>query len=88
MAGLPDGSIADPAPQKRRRPTAEKSRMVAAPAVGMVGLGEMGLPMARRVLAQGYQLTFYPRKQEVRSELVGLGATVSRWRGWQTRATS
>jgi 3-hydroxyisobutyrate dehydrogenase-like beta-hydroxyacid dehydrogenase len=47
--------------------------MVEAPAVGMVGLGEMGLPMARRVLAQGYQLTFYSRKREVRSELVGLG---------------
>jgi 3-hydroxyisobutyrate dehydrogenase-like beta-hydroxyacid dehydrogenase len=73
MAGLPDGSTADPAPQKRRRPTAERSRMVAAPVVGMVGLGEMGLPMARRVLAQGYQLSFYARKQEVRSELVGLG---------------
>jgi 3-hydroxyisobutyrate dehydrogenase-like beta-hydroxyacid dehydrogenase len=73
MAGLPDGSTADQAPQKRRRPTAEKSRMVATPAVGMVGLGEMGLPMARRVLAQGYQLTFYARKQAVRSALVDLG---------------
>jgi 3-hydroxyisobutyrate dehydrogenase-like beta-hydroxyacid dehydrogenase len=73
MAGLPDGSTADSAPHKRRRPTAEKSRLVAAPAVGIVGLGEMGLPMARRLLAQGYHLTFYARKQAVRSELEGLG---------------
>jgi 3-hydroxyisobutyrate dehydrogenase-like beta-hydroxyacid dehydrogenase len=49
--------------------------MVAAPAIGMVGLGEMGLPMARRLLAQGYQLTFYARKPEVRSELEGLGGS-------------
>jgi 3-hydroxyisobutyrate dehydrogenase-like beta-hydroxyacid dehydrogenase len=73
MAGLPDASTADQAPHKPRRLTAEKSRMVAATAVGIVGLGEMGLPMARRLLAQGYQLTFYARKQEVRTEIESLG---------------
>jgi len=41
----------------------------------MVGLGEMGLPIARRLLAQGRRLTFYARRPEIRSTLVELGAT-------------
>jgi 3-hydroxyisobutyrate dehydrogenase-like beta-hydroxyacid dehydrogenase len=60
---------------KRRRPTAEKPKMVDGPTVGMVGLGQMGLPIARKLLAEGRRLTFYARKPEVRSLLAGLGAT-------------
>ncbi|KPI00424.1 3-hydroxyisobutyrate dehydrogenase [Actinobacteria bacterium OK074] len=31
--------------------------------VGFIGLGDMGLPMARRILAQGHELTLYARRQ-------------------------
>ena len=74
MGGGPDGPTRDPSSSKRRRPTAEKSRMVVAPTVGMVGVGEMGLPMARRIMDRGYKLAFYARRAEARSELEGLGA--------------
>jgi 3-hydroxyisobutyrate dehydrogenase-like beta-hydroxyacid dehydrogenase len=62
-------------PAKRRRPTAEKPNLVDGPSVGIVGLGEMGLPIARKLLAQGRRLTFYARRPEIRSTLVALGAT-------------
>ena len=74
MGGGPDGPTRDPSSSKRRRPTAEKSRMVVAPTVGLVGVGEMGLPMARRIMDRGYELAFYARRAEARFELEGLGA--------------
>jgi 3-hydroxyisobutyrate dehydrogenase-like beta-hydroxyacid dehydrogenase len=49
--------------------------MVGVPRVGIVGLGQMGMPIARRLLAHGHALTFYARNRETRSELAGLGAT-------------
>jgi 3-hydroxyisobutyrate dehydrogenase-like beta-hydroxyacid dehydrogenase len=48
--------------------------MVEGPSVGMVGLGQMGLPIARRLLAYGHRLSFYARRPEVKAMLVDLGA--------------
>jgi 3-hydroxyisobutyrate dehydrogenase-like beta-hydroxyacid dehydrogenase len=45
--------------------------------VGFIGLGAMGLPMAKRVLGAGYDTcTTYRRRQEPARELAALGATV------------
>ena len=46
-----------------------------APVVGVVGLGQMGLPIARRVLGAGFPLSFYSRHSDVVAELNELGAT-------------
>lgn len=43
-------------------------------AVGMVGLGNMGMPVARRILAAGYPVHVYARRPEVRAEAARLGA--------------
>jgi 3-hydroxyisobutyrate dehydrogenase-like beta-hydroxyacid dehydrogenase len=48
--------------------------MVEGPSVGIVGLGQMGLPMARRLLAFGHRVSFFTRRPEVRENLEGLGA--------------
>ena len=42
--------------------------------VGLVGVGEMGMPIAQRLIAAGYSLIAYPRRPEVREELSQLGA--------------
>ena len=45
--------------------------------IGFIGLGAMGLPMAKRVLAGGYQLlTTVHRRREPAEELVSLGAEI------------
>ena len=45
--------------------------------VGFIGLGAMGLPMARRVAGAGYQVvTTYHRRREPADELAALGATI------------
>ena len=41
--------------------------------VGLVGVGQMGLPIAHRLLEAGAPLTFYARRPEVVTELKGLG---------------
>lgn len=41
---------------------------------GMIGLGTMGQPMARRLLAAGHGLTFMSRRDEVAREFVAAGA--------------
>ena len=41
--------------------------------MGIVGLGQMGLPIARRLLAFGYRLHFYARRPEVRAAVLDLG---------------
>jgi 2-hydroxy-3-oxopropionate reductase len=47
--------------------------------VGFIGLGAMGLPMARRVVAAGHQtFTTYHRRREPADELAASGATVLR----------
>jgi 3-hydroxyisobutyrate dehydrogenase-like beta-hydroxyacid dehydrogenase len=45
--------------------------------VGFAGLGRMGLPMARNVLAAGFELTVFNRTPEKAQPLVDAGATVA-----------
>src|SRR3954464_14130149 len=45
--------------------------------VGFIGLGIMGRPMARNVLAAGYDLVVYDLMSEPIMELVGAGATAA-----------
>jgi len=42
--------------------------------VGMVGLGEMGMPMVTRMRAAGYEVHVYARRPEVIEEACALGA--------------
>lgn len=44
------------------------------PRLGFIGLGIMGRPMARNLLAAGYELTAYNRTPEKAEELLALGA--------------
>ena len=43
--------------------------------IGMVGLGEMGMPMLERLRAAGHDVRFRARRPEVIERAVGLGAT-------------
>ena len=45
--------------------------------VGFIGLGTMGLPMAKRLIKAGYQLTVYNRTLKKTKELESLGAQVA-----------
>ncbi|TGE28440.1 NAD(P)-dependent oxidoreductase [Hymenobacter metallicola] len=45
--------------------------------VGWIGLGTMGLPMSRRLLAAGYPLTVYNRSKDKTEALRALGATTT-----------
>ena len=45
--------------------------------VGFIGLGIMGKPMAKNLIAAGYELTVYNRSPEKADELAGDGATVA-----------
>lgn len=45
--------------------------------VGFIGLGLMGLPMAKNILAKGFPLSVYNRSPEKTKELQKLGATVA-----------
>jgi 2-hydroxy-3-oxopropionate reductase len=47
------------------------------PTVGFIGLGIMGRPMARNVLAAGYALVVYDLIADAVTELVGAGATAA-----------
>jgi 2-hydroxy-3-oxopropionate reductase len=47
------------------------------PTVGFIGLGIMGRPMARNVLAAGFELVVYDLMSEPVNELVGAGATAA-----------
>jgi 3-hydroxyisobutyrate dehydrogenase len=47
------------------------------PTTGWIGLGNMGTPMARRLLAAGYPLTVYNRNQAKTEPLRAEGATVA-----------
>lgn len=46
------------------------------PRIGFVGLGVMGRPMARNLLAAGYKLTVYARRPEAAQPLLASGATL------------
>src|ERR1700741_2183363 len=43
--------------------------------IGWVGLGTMGIPMARNLLNKGFPLCVYNRTREKEKELTQLGAT-------------
>jgi 3-hydroxyisobutyrate dehydrogenase-like beta-hydroxyacid dehydrogenase len=49
----------------------ERSR----PRIGMVGIGNMGMPVARRLAQAGYPLTVYARRPAVMEEARDFGAT-------------
>src|ERR1700692_1530041 len=42
--------------------------------IGFIGLGKMGLPMARRLLEARHQLTVFDQRKEAVDKLVALGA--------------
>ncbi|HWY73801.1 MAG TPA: NAD(P)-binding domain-containing protein, partial [Burkholderiaceae bacterium] len=42
--------------------------------IGFIGLGTMGLPMARNLVRRGFELRVYNRTQEKTRELAQLGA--------------
>ena len=48
--------------------------MSALPSLGFAGIGLMGLPMCRRLLAAGYPLTVWNRNPEKCAPLVAAGA--------------
>jgi len=48
------------------------------PVIGFIGLGIMGLPMARNLLGAGYSLVVHNRSRKAVDELVGLGASGAR----------
>ncbi len=45
--------------------------------IGIIGTGNMGLPIARNLIRQNHQLTFYARRPETVHELVALGAAAA-----------
>ena len=42
--------------------------------IGFIGLGKMGLPMARRLVEAGHKLVVYDARPEAMDKLVALGA--------------
>jgi 3-hydroxyisobutyrate dehydrogenase-like beta-hydroxyacid dehydrogenase len=54
--------------------------------VGFIGLGRMGLPMSRRLLGAGFDLTVHNRSQEKVQEIAGEGAHAARSTAEITRA--
>src|SRR5262245_18357197 len=44
-------------------------------AIGFIGLGTMGAPMARNVLKRGYPVTVWSRRSEAMAPLVNAGAS-------------
>ncbi len=49
--------------------------------VGVIGLGEMGLPMARNLVARGFEVTGYDVRPEACQALVASGGTAARSAG-------
>ena len=45
--------------------------------IGFIGLGVMGKPMAKHVIAAGYHLTVHNRSRGAVDELVAAGAAIS-----------
>ena len=46
--------------------------------IGFIGLGSMGGPMSRRLIAAGHKLTVFDTRKEAMEPLVKLGATAAR----------
>src|ERR1700736_5553870 len=45
--------------------------------LGFIGIGHMGLPIARRLLEAGFKLTAYDRNRSKAEELIRYGGTVA-----------
>src|SRR6187200_3259593 len=45
--------------------------------IGFIGLGKMGLPMARRLIQAGHRLTVFDQRREAVEKLVALGAAAA-----------
>lgn len=45
--------------------------------IAFIGAGQMGMPMVRRLVAAGHDVTVFARRQEVRDECVATGAAAS-----------
>src|SRR5207237_9159495 len=45
--------------------------------IGFIGLGNMGFPMARRLVEAGHRLVVFDTRQEVADKLVARGATAA-----------
>jgi 3-hydroxyisobutyrate dehydrogenase-like beta-hydroxyacid dehydrogenase len=45
--------------------------------IGFIGLGKMGLPMARRLIESGHQLVVFDQRKEAIDKLVALGASAA-----------
>jgi len=45
--------------------------------IGFIGLGKMGLPMARRLIEAGHQLVVFDQRKEATDRLVALGASAA-----------
>lgn len=45
--------------------------------VGMIGLGEMGMPMLERLRTAGHDVSFHARRPEVVARATGLGANAA-----------
>ncbi len=54
----------------------EQTHRTVPPRIGWIGLGKMGLPMARRILRAGYSLTAYNRTAEKARPLSELGGRI------------
>lgn len=48
--------------------------------IGFIGLGNMGFPMARRLIEAGHRLVVFDTRKEVVGKLVARGAKVQRRR--------
>ena len=46
--------------------------------IGWIGLGNMGIPMCRNLLKEGFSVCVYNRTKDKEKELIGLGATSAR----------
>lgn len=45
--------------------------------IGFIGAGQMGMPMVRRLVGAGHEVTVYARRAEVRDECRALGASAT-----------
>src|SRR6185312_5776999 len=68
----PDASVA--APEGLRQSRAAKTGTQNTMDIGFIGLGNMGAPMARRLIEAGHTLIIYDTRNDAVAPLVALGA--------------
>ena len=69
-------------------PSMMPNASAALPAIGFAGLGLMGIPMARRLLAAEYPVTVWTRNRHKIAKLIGEGAAPARRPSCATRCWS